>query len=238
MASWPTIMLPDNLIWILDKLGLEWPDINEGEVWQAAEYIRQFRDDLEGLIQNADQKVGVDLAAGVRSRGGEAYITAWNTNRSQNMQRFLDSLDPVATGVNGAAVAVAGLKGKFLAEIAFTVATIVPLLLLGPLGAGAAAAKMVAQKIAMGIIMDLAISGLIEVVDGPVIRFLEDEIPGLIQLILDAPLVEDTMADLGGVYFDIQAMEQAEADMDQHATDTETIITEFLANIANLHFTE
>ncbi|WP_408898009.1 hypothetical protein ACJ5H2_02620 [Nocardioides sp. R1-1] len=232
------VMLPDNLIWILDKLGLEWPDINEDEVHKAADLTRTFRDDLEALIQQMDTKIVTDLAAGVRSRSGEAYLAAWNVNRSQNMQKLLDSLDPIAMGIDGAGYVVTGLKVKFLAQLAFTLATLVPLLALGPLGAAAAAARMIATKVATGILVDLAVSGVIEAVDGPVIEMLKDVIPGAMQMILDAPIVEDTGADLGEIYFDFQVMEQAEADMNQHAGDAESIITQFMTDIADLHITE
>ena len=231
-------MLPDNLIWILDKLGLEWPDINEDEVHKAADLTRTFRDDLETLIQQADTKIVTEVGAGMRSRGGEAYIAAWNTNRSQNLQKLLDTLDPISIGIDGAGYVVTGLKIKFLAQLTFTLATLVPLLALGPLGAAAAAARMIATKVATGILVDLAVSGVIEAVDGPVIDVLKEVIPGAMQMILDAPIVEDTGADLNEILFDLQVLEQAEADMNQHAGDAESLITQFMTDIADLHLTE
>lgn len=231
------MMLPDNLIWILDKLGLEWPDINEDEVHKAADLTRTFRDDLEALIQQVDVRVVTEVSAGVRSRSGEAYVAAWNTTRSQNMQQLLDTLDPIAVGIDAAGVVVTGLKVKFIAEIAFTLATLVPLLALGPLGAAAAAARMIATKVATGILVDVAVSGLIDAVDEPVIAALKEQIPGIVRAIMDAPLVEDTGADLNEIAFDLQVLEQAEADMNQSAGDAESIITTFLTDIANLEMT-
>lgn len=232
------VMLPDNLIWILDKLGLEWPDINEDEVHKAADLTRSFRDDLESLIQLADTKIVTEVAAGIRSRGGEAYVAAWNTSRSQNLQKLLDTLDPVSSGIDGAGYVVTGLKVKFLAQLAFTLATLVPLIALGPLGAAAAAARMIATKVATGILVDLAVAGVIEAVDGPVIDVLTDAVPAVMQMILDAPIVEDTGADLNEIYFDLQVLEQAEADMNLHAGDAETLITQFMTDISDLHLTD
>lgn len=231
------VMLPDNLIWILDKIGLEWPDINEDEVHKAADLTRTFRDDLETLIHLADSKIATDVSAGMRSRGGEAYVAAWNTNRSQNLQKLLDTLDPISGGIDGAGYVVTGLKVKFLAQIAFTVATLIPMLALGPLGAAGAAARMIATKVATGILVDLAVSGVIEAVDGPVIEVLQEVIPGAVQMILDSPLVEDTGADLNEIFFDLQVLEQAETDMNQHASDLESLITDYMSDIADLHLT-
>lgn len=231
------VMLPDNLIWILDKLGLEWPDINEDEVHKAADLTRAFRTDLETLIHQADSRIVADITTGMRSKGGEAYVAAWNTNRSQNLQKLLDTLDPISGGIDGAGYVVTGLKVKFLGQIVFTVATLVPLLALGPLGAAAAAARMVATKVATGVLVDLAVSGVIEAVDGPVIEVLQEVIPSVMRSILDSPIVEDTGADLGEIYFDLQVLEQAEADMNQHAGDAESLITQYMTDIADLHLT-
>ncbi|MFT4264689.1 MAG: hypothetical protein QM572_14980 [Nocardioides sp.] len=232
------VMLPDNLIWILDKLGLEWPDINEDEVFKAADLTRTFRDDLEALIQLADSRIVTDVAAGMRSRGGEAYIAAWNTNRSQHLQKLLDALDPIALGIDGAGAVVIALKVKFAVQLTLTLATLVPLLALGPFGAAAAAARMIATKVATGILVDLAVSELIDAVDGPVLEVLNDVVPGVMQMILDAPIVEDTGADVGEILFDLEVLEQAEADMNQHAGDAETLVQQFMADIAGLHITE
>jgi len=232
------IMLPDNLIWIMEKIGIDWPDINEDEVHKAANLTRQLRDDLEALILAVDRRVAIDLADGVRSRGGEAYVSAWNTTRSQNLQQVLDVLDPVAIGIDAAGYVVTGLKTKTIAQITIQVATLIPMLALGPLGAAAAAARMIAMKFAMGVLTDLAVSAVIDAVDEPVINALKDQVPRLVQAVLEAPLVEDTGADLGGMYFDLQVLEQASADMDQNAGDLESIVTQYLSDLAALHITE
>lgn len=232
------MMLPDNLIWILEKIGLEWPDINEDEVHKAADLTRTFRDDLEELIQQADRRILVDVSAGMQGKGGEAYVHAWNANRSQNLQKLLDALDPIAVGVDGAGYVVTGLKVKFIAQVTLQVATLIPLIALGPLGAAAAAARMIAMKFAMGVLIDLAVSELIDAIDEPVINALKDEIPRIMQAILDAPLVEDTGADMAEIHFDLKVLEQAEADMNQHSSDVESIVTQYLADIANLHISE
>lgn len=231
------VMLPDNLIWIMEKIGLEWPDINEDEVHKGADLTRQFRDDLEALIQKADSRIVTDVSAGIRSKSGEAYVTAWNTTRTQNLQPLLDSLDPIAFGMDAAGHVVVGLKWKVVGEIAFTMVTLVPLLALGPLGAVAAAAKMVATKVATGIAVDLAVSALIEAVDEPIIQMLQDVIPGIVQAVLDAPLVEDLGNEVEQIAFDLAVLEQAESDMQQQAGDMESIITTYMGDIAALELT-
>src|SRR5690242_18552766 len=50
------MMLPNELIWIMDKMGLEWPDIDEDEVHKAADLVRGYRDDMESIIQAVDSR--------------------------------------------------------------------------------------------------------------------------------------------------------------------------------------
>ena len=76
------MMLPNELIWVMEKLGFEWPDVDEDELRRGAGMVRVFRDELEGKLQAMDRKVNGDLAAAMRGQAGPAYVSAWNTNRS------------------------------------------------------------------------------------------------------------------------------------------------------------
>lgn len=42
------MMLPNELVWILDKLGSEWPDVEEDEVRRAGQVLAQVRELPEG----------------------------------------------------------------------------------------------------------------------------------------------------------------------------------------------
>src|SRR5690625_209886 len=100
-------MLPDELVWVLQKLGFEWPDIDEDELRRGAEMVRTFGTDMESIIQSVDQKMNGDLTASMRGKAGPAYVNAWNLNRSQNLQKLLDLMDPAATGIDISAEGVA-----------------------------------------------------------------------------------------------------------------------------------
>ncbi len=133
------MMLPNELIWVMDKLGLEWPDIDEDEVRKAAGYVRGYRDDMEALVQSADRRINGDIAGAMRGEAGAAHLNGWNRNRSENVQQLLDVLGPAAVGIDIAADIVLALKIKVIADITITLAQLIPLLAAGPLGAGGAA---------------------------------------------------------------------------------------------------
>ncbi|MFB7249990.1 hypothetical protein [Microbacterium sp. NPDC056234] len=104
---------------MMEKLGFEWPDIDEDEVTKGAALVRNFGSDLEGVIQAIDRKMNGDLTGSLMGKTGPATMSAWNTNRSQNLQKLIDIMPPAATAMDVGAAAILGLKidEALLAEI-------------------------------------------------------------------------------------------------------------------------
>ena len=59
------MMLPNELVWIMEKLGFEWPDIDEDEVTKGADLLRGFGNDLETVIQAVDRQVNNELVTAI-----------------------------------------------------------------------------------------------------------------------------------------------------------------------------
>lgn len=230
------MMLPDELVWILDKLGFEWPDIDEDEVRRAATLVRQFGSDVEECIQAVDRKVNADLAAAMRGRTGPAYTNAWNSNRSTNLQQLLDFMDPAATGIDLSADVILGLKVKVIADVTITLAQLIPLLAAGPFGAGGAALLIIAKKKLLDAALDIALEEALERVLPMVMEPLVERLPAVIDAILAAPLVENAAAEAEEYYVDVVALEQASGDLEMHGQDLATIAAQFAADFASLDF--
>lgn len=228
------MMLPNDLIWIMDKMGLEWPDIDEDEVRKAATLVRGYRGDMETLVQGADRRINGDIAAAMNGRTGTAHVTAWNRNRSENVQKLLDVLDPAATGIDIAADIVFALKLKVIAEVTLTLIQLIPLLAAGPFGAGGAALLILARKKLFAMAMEASLEQVINEVLPLAIEPLADQVPGLVMALLDAPVVEDNIGDVDEFYADLVALDQAADDMDAHASDVEELTDRLLADLANL----
>lgn len=229
------IMLPDELIWIMDKLGFDWPDVDEDEVRRGADILRQFRDDVEAKVQAMDQKVNLEIAEAMRGKAGPAYVSAWNANRSQNLEKMIDLLGPTSTGMDMFAGVVTGLKVKCIADITITLAQLIPLLAAGPFGAGGAALLIVAKKKALEFVTNIAVEEAMEAVLPMVIEPLVDQLPAVMAAVVDAPLVEAVAGDPDEFYADLQALEAAEADMELHATDVEGLIDNLLSDLGGLN---
>ncbi len=228
------MMLPDELIWIMDKLGLEWPDIDEDEVRKAAAFVRGYRDDMEGLVQAADRRINGELAAAMTGHTGTAHVTAWNRNRSENVQQLLDILGPAAVGIDIAADIVLALKVKVIVDVTVTLAQLIPLLAAGPFGAGGAAVLILARKKLFSMAMEITLEKVIDEVLPLAVEPLAEQVPVLVAALLDAPVVEGAVGDVDEFAADLAALDQAADDMDAHAADVEDLTDRLLADLANL----
>ncbi len=228
------MMLPNELVWVMEKLGFEWPDIDEDELRRGAGMVRVFHDDLESKIQVMDRKVNGDLAAAMRGQAGPAYVAAWNANRSQNLQKLLDILGPVPIGVDIAADAVFALKMKVIADVTATMITLVAMLT-NPISAVGAGPMLIIKKKLLNAAVDIAIEQVLNQVLPMAIEPLANELPGIIMAALESPIVEAVAGDPDEFYADLQALEQAEGEMEQHAADVETLTDRLMSDLATLN---
>lgn len=230
------MMLPDELIWVMEKLGFEWPDIDEDELRRGAEMVRTFSGDLEQALTAMDRKVNGDMVAAMRGQAGPAYVAAWNTNRSQNLDKLLGLLGPVPTGMNIAADVVFGLKIKVIADVTTTMIALVGMLT-NPITALGAGPMLLLKKKLLNAAVDIAIEQALEQILPTVIAPLTEELPGVIMAALDAPIVEATVGDTDEFYADLQALEQAQGDMETYAGDVESMTERLMADLSTLNLT-
>jgi len=228
------MMLPNELIWIMDKMGLEWPDIDEDEVHKAADLVRGYRDDMESIIQAVDSRVNGDLATALQGNAGTAQVEGWNRNRSDNMQKLLDVLGPAATGIDIAGGIVLAMKIKVIAEVTLTLMQLVPLLAAGPFGAGGAAVLLLARKKLLAMAMEATIEQVINEVLPLAVEPLVEQVPVIVMALMDAPVVEGAVGDVDEFEADIEALEAAADEMDAQAVDIEDRTDRLLADLANL----
>lgn len=233
------MMLPNELIWIMDKLGFEWPDLDEDEIHRGANLLRGYVSDLEAMITRADNRVNNDFLQATKGKTSLAFADGWNQNRSQNLQQLLDHADPVAGGIDIFGDAVLALKVKVIAEVTVTAVQVTAALASSVItlgaGAAAAAALIIARKKVMDILMDMAVEELMSQMLPLVIEPLSEKIPAIVQAVLDAPIVTGSVGDVAELHVDVVALEQASADMEQDAADHETLTAEFLAALHSLN---
>ena len=228
------MMLPNELIWVMEKLGFEWPDIDEDELRRGGHMVGTCRDDLESKLQAMDRKVNGDLAAALQGQAGPAYVSAWNTNRSQNLQKLLDLLGPVPAGVEVAAGAVLALKIKVIVDVTTTMIALVAMLT-NPVTAVGAGPMLIIKKRLLNAAVDIAVEQALNQVLPMVIEPLTEQLPGVIMAALESPIVEAVAGDPDEFYADLQALEQAQGEMEQHAADVESLTERLMSDLASLN---
>ena len=154
------MMLPNELVWVMEKLGFEWPDIDEDEVRKGATLVRNFGSDLEDVIQAVDRKVNGDIAGAMRGQTGPATMGAWNTNRSQNLQQLVDIMPPASQAMDIGADAIFALKMKVIVDVTTTLIALVAMLT-NPLTAMGAGPMLLIKKKLLNAAVDIAVEQLL-----------------------------------------------------------------------------
>ncbi len=229
------MMLPNELVWVMEKLGFEWPDVDEDEVRKGASLVRSFGSDLEDVIQAVDRKMNGDIGGAMRGQTGPSTVSAWNTNRSQNLQKLVDIMPPAATAMDVGADAIFALKMKVIVDVTSTMIALVAMLT-NPITAAGAGPMLLIKKKLLNAAVDIAVEQLLNQLAPMAIEPLAEQLPAVIDAILDAPMVEGQAGDSDEFYADLQALEDAQAAMKLHGTDIETLTSTFFAEFSALDF--
>ena len=229
------MMLPNELVWVMDKLGFDWPDIDEDEVSKGATLIRNFGTDLEDVIQSVDRRMNSDMTAAIRGETGPAMLSAWNTNRSQNLQKLIDIMPPAATVMDIGAGAITALKIKVIVDVTATLVTLVGMLT-NPVTALGAGPMLLIKKKLLNAAVDIAVEQLMNQFAPMIIEPMAEQLPAVIDAILDAPMVEAAVGDSDEFHADLQALEDAQSAMNLHGADIETLTSNFFADFSALDF--
>ncbi len=229
------MMLPNELVWVMEKLGFEWPDIDEDEVRKGATLVRNFGSGLEDVIQAVDRQMNGEIAGAMRGKTGPATLGAWNANRSQNLQKLVDIMPPAATAMDVGADAIFALKMKVIVDVTSTLVALVAMLT-NPLTALGAGPMLLIKKKLLNAAVDIAVEQLLNQLLPMVIEPMGEQLPAVIDAILDAPMVEGEAGDSDEFFADMQALEDAQSTLRIHGADIDTLTSTFFAEFSALDF--
>jgi len=229
------MMLPNELVWVMQKLGFEWPDIDEDEVRKGATLVRNLGTDLETAIQGVDRVMNGEMVVALRGKAGPAAVNAWNTNRSQNLQKLVDLMPPASTAMDVGAEVILGLKMKVIFDVTTTMIALVGMLT-NPITAVGAGPMLLIKKRLLNAAVDIVVEQLMEQMLPMVITPLAEELPALVSAVLDAPIVEDVAGDSDEFYADLEALDSAQTTLQLHGADISTVTSTFFTEFAALDF--
>ncbi|MFC8450330.1 hypothetical protein [Kitasatospora sp. NPDC057223] len=155
-----SVMLPGELVWILDLIGIEWPDIDEDELRESADDYREMADRIEDMRADGNQASYHLTGGSSQGEAIEAFAAAWEKTSKGHLQDFADALRTLATVMDGAAVAVEIAKAAVVVELGILAASIAAaaaasVVTFGLSGAAAMAETQICKELVRKLIREL-----------------------------------------------------------------------------------
>src|SRR2546421_8753996 len=110
------IELPDGLVWVMDLLGLNWPQVNEDKVREFAGHVREFAANLEKSHGAASDSIKA-MGEHYQAASYDQLVEKWSQMSSSHMTELVDVCNTAASVLDIAAVAIVGAKMAVIAGI-------------------------------------------------------------------------------------------------------------------------
>lgn len=197
--------------------------------------MRNLGSDLEGVVQAIDRKMNGDIAGAVRGETGPATLGAWNANRSQNLQMLINIMPPASTAMDVGADAIFALKMKVIVDLTTTMIALVGMLT-NPVSAVGAGPMILIKKKLLNAAVDIAVEQLLNQLLPMAIEPMAQQLPAVIDAILEAPVVEAVGGDSDEFHADLAALEDAQSTLKLHGSDIQTLTSTFVSEFSALDF--
>jgi hypothetical protein len=174
------IVLPGELAWVLDLIGINWPNIDEDELRSVADELRTLSGELRG--HTGDAKADIEAMLGVSSSESlEIFDALWKKIADGHLEQLGQGLSLLGTGLDISAVIVVGLKLAAIVQLGILAAEIIADQAAAPFTFGASEAaiplEIEATNQIVKRILNQAIQTveqqLLQVIEGPIFAALE-----------------------------------------------------------------
>ncbi|MGW4647866.1 WXG100-like domain-containing protein [Kitasatospora sp. NPDC004289] len=118
------VVLPDELAWVLDLIGINWPNVDEDDYREMADALREMADDVDAGIADAHGAVQQMLGsnAGLAVQAFEAH---WGQVSGTHLSQLAQGGRVVAFCLDGVAVVITGAKIAAIAQLAIMAAEMI-----------------------------------------------------------------------------------------------------------------
>ena len=118
------IELPGEVVWFLNLIGVNWPNVDEDQVRVFARHVRTFADNIDGTHQAATSTIQ-RMSSAYQGSSYEQLVATWARMSSDHMRELVDACHVVAIAVDAAADAIVAAKMAALGELAALAASFV-----------------------------------------------------------------------------------------------------------------
>ena len=200
------VTLPPEVTWVLDLIGVEWPNIDEDELRSAADQLRQLGSELSS--NNGEAKSDIEEMLGVNSAESlQIFEALWKKLADGHLQQLGEGMDLLATGLDIAAVVIMGMKLAAIGQLVLLAAELIAdqaaaIETLGASEALAAAQTEITEQIVKQAIKEAIQTveqQLLSVVEGPIFAALESAGTELAEQLVGDALGTHQGIDLGAV---------------------------------------
>ncbi|SNT01760.1 HNH/ENDO VII superfamily nuclease with conserved GHE residues [Actinacidiphila glaucinigra] len=174
------VVLPDELAYVLDLIGVAWPNVDEDDYREMATSLRDFADDIDGGAMEAHTAVQELLGANAGA-AMDAFEAHWGKVKGTHLANLGEAARMGAVALDGVAIAIEVAKGAAIVQLGILAAEIVATIASAPftLGlssfAGAAATqatRMIVKKIFREVINQV-VDQLMSIATAPIYAALE-----------------------------------------------------------------
>ncbi|MEU1539025.1 RHS repeat-associated core domain-containing protein [Actinacidiphila glaucinigra] len=174
------VVLPDELAYVLDLIGVAWPNVDEDDYREMATSLRDFADDIDGGAMDAHTAVQELLGANAGA-AMDAFEAHWGKVRGTHLANLAEAARMGAVALDGVAIAIEVAKGAAIVqlgilavEIAATIASAPVTLGLSSFAGAAAtqATRMIVKKIFREVINQV-VDQLMSIATAPIYAALE-----------------------------------------------------------------
>jgi hypothetical protein len=200
------VVLPDALAWVLNLIGIDWPNIDEDELRSAASELRTISGELTSNTGDAQSQIEQMLGAN-SAQSLELFQALWNKLAAGHLPQLGEGMNLLADGLDVSAVVVVGLKLGAIAQLAILAAEIIADQAAAPFTFGASEAAIPVETEATSQIVKQIVKNavdqveqqLISAVEGPVFSALDSAAQEMAGQLLGDALGVHSGVDLGSV---------------------------------------
>ncbi|WP_371628822.1 hypothetical protein OG892_08465 [Streptomyces sp. NBC_00341] len=114
--------LPDDLVEVLDLVGVNWPNIDEDEVRGSAKDYRSLAEGLRDVITEGNRACSHIVGGKSKGKTVQAIDRRWGKLTTKDLTTFIGALDDLAGALDDCAGLIEGCKIACIAELSSTAA--------------------------------------------------------------------------------------------------------------------
>ncbi len=119
-----SVELPGEVVWFLNLIGVQWPNVDEDQVRAFAGHVRDFGNNIDGTHQAATSTIQ-QMGSAYTGNSYEQLVETWARMSNDHMRELVEACHVVATALDVAADAIVAAKVAAIAELVALVASFV-----------------------------------------------------------------------------------------------------------------